>query len=50
MGYFAARNGGPFGSDFSVFIGLIVGGVAYWLLAGRRVATEGAATPASAGI
>jgi hypothetical protein len=50
VGYFAARHGGPFGSDFSVFIGLIVGGVVYWLLAGRAVRAEGAATPASADI
>jgi hypothetical protein len=37
------------GSDFSVFLGLIVGGGLYWLLAGRRVRAEGSATPASAG-
>ena len=46
VGYFAARYGGPFGSDFSVFIGLFVGGVVYWALAGRRVRSEGEATPA----
>jgi purine-cytosine permease-like protein len=46
VGYFAARNGGPIGSDFSVFIGLFVGGVVYWLLAGRAVRAEGEATPA----
>jgi|HubBroStandDraft_5_1064220.scaffolds.fasta_scaffold04298_10 NCS1 family nucleobase:cation symporter-1 len=40
VGYFAARNGGPFGSDFSVFIGLIVGGVVYLALAGRSVRAE----------
>ncbi len=34
------------GSDFSVFMGLIVGGVIYWLLARRSVRAE--ATPASA--
>ncbi len=33
------------GSDFSVFMGLIVGGVVYWLLAGRKVRAEGTATP-----
>jgi nucleobase:cation symporter-1, NCS1 family len=48
VGYFAARNGGPFGSDFSVFIGLIVGGGVYYLLAGRAVKAEGAATPVTA--
>jgi purine-cytosine permease-like protein len=48
VGYFASRNGGPFGSDFSVFLGLAVGGVVYWALAGRRVRTEGAATPVTA--
>jgi NCS1 family nucleobase:cation symporter-1 len=45
VGYFASRNGGAFGSDFSVFIGLIVGGVVYYLLAGRQVRAEGEATP-----
>ncbi len=45
-GYFASRNGGPFGSDFSVFIGLVVGGVVYYLLAGRSVQAEGEATAA----
>jgi cytosine/uracil/thiamine/allantoin permease len=48
VGYFAARNGGPLGSDFSVFIGLIVGGLLYWLLAGRAVRAEGEATPVTA--
>jgi NCS1 family nucleobase:cation symporter-1 len=48
VGYFAARNGGPLGSDFSVFIGLFVGGLAYWLLAGRAVRAEGEATPVTA--
>jgi purine-cytosine permease-like protein len=33
------------GSDFSVFMGLIVGGGLYWLLAGRKVRAEGEATP-----
>jgi NCS1 family nucleobase:cation symporter-1 len=37
VGYFAARNGGSFGSDFSVFLGLAVGSVVYFLLAGRQV-------------
>ncbi len=45
VGYFASRHGGPLGSDFSVFIGLIVGGVVYYLLAGRQVRAEGDATP-----
>jgi nucleobase:cation symporter-1, NCS1 family len=44
-GPFASRIGGPFGSDFSVFIGLIVGGVLYWVLASRSVRAEGEATP-----
>jgi nucleobase:cation symporter-1, NCS1 family len=46
VGYFAARNGGPYGSDFSVFIGLFVGGVVYYLLASRAVRAEGRDTPA----
>jgi nucleobase:cation symporter-1, NCS1 family len=45
VGPLASRFGGSFGSDFSVFIGLIVGGLAYWVLAGRAVRAEGAATP-----
>jgi hypothetical protein len=48
VGYFASRNGGPFGSDFSVFIGLFVGGVVYYLLAGGSVRAEGEATAATA--
>jgi len=48
VGYFAARNGGAIGSDFSVFIGLLVGGIAYYLLAGRSVRAEGADTPVPA--
>ncbi|HUB41109.1 MAG TPA: cytosine permease [Streptosporangiaceae bacterium] len=44
VGYFASRNGGPIGSDFSVFIGLVVGGIVYYLLAGRSVKAEGEAT------
>ena len=46
VGYFASRHGGPLGSDFSVFIGLIVAGLIYGLLAGRTVRAEGNATPA----
>jgi purine-cytosine permease-like protein len=48
VGPLASRIGGPFGSDFSVFIGLIVGGVVYLALAGREVRAEGEATPVSA--
>jgi nucleobase:cation symporter-1, NCS1 family len=36
------------GSDFSVFIGLFVGGVVYYLLAHRAVRAEGEATPVPA--
>ena len=50
VGPLASRVGGISGSDFSVFIGLIVGGVVYWVLAARQVTAEGAATPASADI
>ena len=32
------------GSDFSVFLGLFVAGLAYWLLAGRSVRRDAAAT------
>jgi nucleobase:cation symporter-1, NCS1 family len=46
VGYFASRNGGPLGSDFSVFIGLVVGGVVYYLLARKSVRAEGEATAA----
>ena len=46
VGYFASRNGGPFGSDFSVFIGLFVGGILYYLLARKSVTAEGEATAA----
>ena len=35
------------GSDFSVFIGLAVGGLVYWLLARNPVTAEGDATPAA---
>jgi purine-cytosine permease-like protein len=45
VGPLASRVGGSFGSDFSVFIGLIVAGVAYFLLAGSKVRAEGMATP-----
>jgi nucleobase:cation symporter-1, NCS1 family len=45
VGYFASRYGGPFGSDFSVFLGLFTGGIVYWLLAAREVRAEGEATP-----
>jgi nucleobase:cation symporter-1, NCS1 family len=48
VGYFAARHGGPIGSDFSVFIGLVVGGLVYSVLAGRAVRAEGADTPVAA--
>ena len=48
VGYFASRNGGPYGSDFSVFIGLVVGGVVYYLLARKSVRAEGEATAADA--
>ncbi len=48
VGPLASRVGGPFGSDFSVFIGLIVGGLAYYLLARRAVRAEGDATPVPA--
>ena len=36
------------GSDFSVFIGLFVGGLVYYLLAGRAVRAEGTDTPVPA--
>ncbi len=48
VGYFASRNGGPFGSDFSVFIGLVVGGIVYYVLARTSVRAEGEATAAAA--
>jgi len=50
VGPLASRIGGSFGSDFSVFLGLIVGGGVYWLLAARSVRAEGEATPAAADI
>ena len=49
VGYFASRNGGLLGSDFSVFIGLFVGGVVYYLLARKSVRAEGEATVATSG-
>jgi nucleobase:cation symporter-1, NCS1 family len=48
VGPLASRVGGPFGSDFSVFIGLIVGGLIYYVLASRNVRAEGEATAAVA--
>ena len=49
VGPLAGRTGGRIGSDFSVFAGLIAGGVIYYLLAARSVRAEGTATPAAAG-
>ena len=48
VGPLASREGGSLGSDFSVFIGLFVGGVVYYLLASREVRAEGEATPVPA--
>ena len=48
VGPLASRNGGPLGSDFSVFLGLAVGGIVYWLLARKEVEAEGAASPVPA--
>ena len=45
VGPLASRLGGPLGSDFSVLLGLIVGGGGYWLLARRTVRAEGLAAP-----
>jgi len=45
VGPLASRVGGPLGSDFSAFIGLIVAGVAYFVLASGKVRAEAAATP-----
>jgi nucleobase:cation symporter-1, NCS1 family len=42
VGPLSSRNDS---SDFSVFIGLIVGGLVYWLLARKSVRAEGEATP-----
>jgi len=48
VGPLAGHIGGRIGSDFSVFAGLIAGGVVYYVLAGRSVRAEGSATPAAA--
>ncbi len=48
VGPLASRAGGSLGSDFSVFTGLLVGGVVYYLLASGEVRTEGEATPVPA--
>ncbi len=45
VGPLASRAGGPLGSDLSVFIGLLAGGVLYFLLARRAMRAEGVATP-----
>jgi NCS1 family nucleobase:cation symporter-1 len=47
VGPLASRVGGALGSDFSVFAGLAVAGLTYWLLARRCVPAEAAAAPAS---
>jgi nucleobase:cation symporter-1, NCS1 family len=46
VGPLSSRNNG---SDFSVFIGLAVGGVVYYVLASRAVRAEGSATPVPSG-
>ncbi|MGH3274267.1 MAG: purine-cytosine permease family protein, partial [Streptosporangiaceae bacterium] len=46
VGPLASRLGGPAGSDFSVFLGLIVAGVTYWLLARAGVPAEAEGTHA----
>jgi nucleobase:cation symporter-1, NCS1 family len=48
VGPLASRIGGTIGSDFSVFIGLFVGGLVYFALASRTVRAEGEQTPATA--
>ncbi|HXZ64708.1 MAG TPA: cytosine permease [Streptosporangiaceae bacterium] len=48
VGPLASRVGGTIGSDFSVFIGLFVGALVYFVLARRTVRAEGDATPAPA--
>ncbi|HBW18961.1 MAG TPA: thiamine permease, partial [Actinobacteria bacterium] len=45
VGPLASRNGGPLGSDFSVFLGLAVGGGVYWLLARKGVQAEAVTPP-----
>jgi NCS1 family nucleobase:cation symporter-1 len=44
VGPLASRNGGSLGSDLSVFLGLVVAGLVYGLLAGRAVRAEGRAS------
>jgi len=46
VGPIARRIGGPIGSDFSVFVGLIVGAIIYYVLAARSARAEGRATQA----
>jgi NCS1 family nucleobase:cation symporter-1 len=48
LGYVGPLSSRTGGSDFSVFIGLLVGGGSYWLLARTTVRAEGEATPARA--
>ncbi len=48
VGPLASRVGGTIGSDFSVFIGLFVGALVYFVLARRTVRAEGDATPTPA--
>ncbi len=48
VGPLASRIGGPIGSDFSVFIGLFVGGLLYYVLTARQIRAEGEATPVPA--
>jgi purine-cytosine permease-like protein len=45
VGPLASRIGGAAGSDFSVFLGLLVGGAVYWLLARASVPAEADTTP-----
>ncbi len=45
VGPLASRIGGALGSDVSLLTGMITGGGVYWLLAGREVGAEAAATP-----
>jgi len=44
VGPLASRNGGPLGSDFSVFLGFAAGGLVYWLLARTSVPAEARGT------
>jgi nucleobase:cation symporter-1, NCS1 family len=48
VGPLASRIGGTIGSDFSVFIGLFVGAVVYFVLARRSVRAAGEETPVAA--